>query len=455
MKEEAVNLERVRTRRAVISFAIPSILMMISISSYVMVDGLIISNMIGTDALAGANLMMPVFSLFGAIGFMFASGGSALVGKKLGEGRRQEANSDFTFILTVAFIIGLILTLFLFLFLDSFVRLLGADDTLFPITREYLGLQLFFFPALVLQFIFIQFFVVAGRPMLSFLTSMLSGVANIGLDLLFIGPFDMGVAGAAIASGISYVVPSVMGLVLLSPRSKMSVHMAVPSRDPYIIVKSCTNGASELLSELSGAISTLVLNLIMMYLVGPDGVSAITIVLYVQFLALAVIIGFSSGLAPVMSYNYGKGDRETMTLVYRTCLFFVLVFSVVVFVFMELFGGVVISLFDNGNQQLHDIATTGVMIHSFAYLFMGFNMYASSLFTSLSNGLVSAVISVARTLVLLVPLIVAFGLVLGLDGVWVSIPVTEILTALMVVFFVTRYSERYGYGRLVIKGGAS
>ena len=452
MARDSGDLGEVGRSRPILRFTLPSILMMISISSYVMVDGLIIANTLGTDALAACNLTMPLFSTFAAVGFMFATGGSALIGRKMGAGRGDEANSDFTLIVIVALAIGCIIGTAIGFNLNTFVHLLGADDTLSPMTSEYLWIQMLFAPALVLQFIFIQFLVVAGRPGLSFMTSVFSGIANIGLDLLFIVGFDWGIAGASLASGISYVVPSIVAIAVFRPHAHYNIRFGRPSRNLSVIGESSLNGLSEMVSELSGAISTLVLNLVMMHFVGPDGVSAITIILYVQFLALAVATGFSFGIAPVMSFNYGREDREMMSRLYRTSLTFILGFSVFVFAFMEIFGGLVVTLFDDGNSGVYDIATKGILIHSFAYIFMGFNMYASSLFTSLSNGVVSAVISACRVLVILVPLILLFAFAFGLDGVWFSIPVTELITAFIATAFLVRLSDRYGYGRLFRKG---
>ena len=206
-----------------------------------------------------------------------------------------------------------------------------------------------------------------------------------------------------------------------------------------------------MVSELSGVVSTLAFNLVMMHYVGVDGVAAITILMYVQFLALAIIMGYSVGIAPVMSYQYGKGDKEAMAEIYRISMRFCLIFSIAVFLSMEAFGGFVVSAFEAGNDNLHDIAMRGVRIHSFSYLFMGINLYASSLFTSLSNGKLSALISALRVLIVLVPLVILLPMVLGVDGVWLAIPITELVVVILSVYLLYSNEQKYGYGRLVHK----
>jgi len=274
-------------------------------------------------------------------------------------------------------------------------------------------------------------------------------MSNIALDLLFIAGMGMGVEGAAIASGSSALIPCAVAAYVFSSRSRSTLVFRRPSWVPSVIGKACSNGASEMVAELSGVVSSLAFNLVMMSYVGVDGVAAITIIMYVQFLALAVIMGFSVGISPVMSYQYGKGDRDAMAGIYRVSAWFCLAFSVAVFLFMEAFGGLVISVFDAGNQNLYDLALSGVRIHSFAYLFMGTNLYASSLFTSLSNGRLSALISALRALVVLVPLVVLLPLFLGVDGVWLSVPITEMAVVILSVYLLHSNADRYGYGHLI------
>jgi putative MATE family efflux protein len=444
-----MELDQIRSTRSVLMFTLPSVFMMVSISAYVMADGVIISNLISSDALAACNLTMPVISLFSALGCMLATGGSALVSKKMGEGKQEEANSNFSTILIVGVALSLVITICCCLFTKEIVTALGADEALSDTTCAYLLPYSLFAPALVAQVIVSQFFIVAGRAGMALVVSVAAGLSNIALDLLFMGGMGMGVEGAAIASGSSSLIPCAVALYLFSARNRYTLVFGRPSWAPAVIAKTCSNGASEMVAQLSGVVSTLAFNLIMMSYVGVDGVAAITIIMYVEFLALAVVLGFSSGIAPVMSYQYGKGDRDAMAEIYRVSIRFCLVFSIVMFLFMEAFGGLVVSVFDGGNENLYEIAIGGVRIHSFAYLFMGINLYASSLFTSLSNGRLSALISALRALIILVPLIVLLPTVFGVNGVWLAVPITELVVLALSLYLLISNSERYGYGRFV------
>ncbi|MBE6524048.1 MAG: MATE family efflux transporter [Thermoplasmata archaeon] len=446
-----LELDGIRGTRGVAKFVLPSILMMVSISAYVMVDGAIISNLKGSDALAACNLTMPVFSLFTALGYMLASGGSALVSKKMGEGKREEANSNFTLIVITGIVLAMVITLFCCLVMDDLIYALGADDALFDTTRAYLLPYVFFAPVVLTQVIVNQFFIVAGRAGTAFAVSVGAGLSNIVLDLLFMGVMGMGVEGAAYASGLSSLIPCSVALYVFTSSKRSTLVFRHPIWSIAVIGKTCSNGASEMVSELSGVVSTLAFNLVMMHYVGVDGVAAITILMYVQFLALAIIMGYSVGIAPVMSYQYGKGDKEAMAEIYRISMRFCLLFSIAVFLSMEAFGGFVVSAFEAGNDNLHDIAMRGVRIHSFAYLFMGTNLYASSLFTSLSNGKLSALISALRVLIVLVPLVILLPMVLGVDGVWLAIPITELAVVILSVYLLYSNEQKYGYGRLVHK----
>ena len=443
-----VRLASVKGTRSIMRFAFPTILMMLFTSSYTMADGLMVSNLINTDAFAAVNIAMPLYSVVSAIGFMFASGGSALVSRKLGEGRLREANSDFTSIVIFSFILGAFLAVLSILFLDPLMTLIGADDTLKPYTGDYLRTIAIAAPFFIFQFIAYQFLVVTGRPALSLGMSIVAGLVNIVLDYVLISVFDMGVSGAAIASALSVIIPSLIAVAIFLSKGS-TVHFVRPSFDFRSIGRACYNGMSEMVSELSGSISALAFNLVMMSYIGPDGVAAITIVMYANFLSLAVIIGYSTGIAPVMGYHFGNRDSEGMTSLYRTSISLVLLFSLFIFVSMELFGEYIVRMFDAGNINLRDIATYGIRIHAFAFLTMGFNVYVSSLFTSLSDGTRSAVVSLLRGLVILVPMIVLLPTIFGLEGIWLAVPVTDAMVALVSLYMIRSQSGKYGIRMLI------
>lgn len=442
--EDENRLETVVGWRRTIRFALPSMLMMLFISSYTMVDGAFISNFLGTDALAACNILMPLFAIVTGVGFMFATGGSAYVANLMGRGEDDRARGSFTTIVLSAIAMSLVLTVLGLIFMEPLARACGADDTLLPGSMEYGYAYAAFTVFFVLQFVFNQMLIVAGRPGLSLALSVAGGLTNIILDYVFIVSLDLGLTGAAFASGCGSLIPALVGLYLFSGR-RMTLRFQRPVRDPSVITSTCTNGMSEMASELSGGITTFLFNIVMMHYIGPDGVSAITIIMYAQFLAIAAIIGYSNGVAPVMSYNHGKGDPEGMQGLYRISMTFVFALCLSVFMVMELFSYQIVGFFAEGSQGVMDMAVGGAVVFSFAFLAMGFNVYASSLFTSLSNGPVSALISVFRSILLLAPTIVLLPMAFGIDAVWYAVPLTEFATLMLSVFLMLRYGRGYGF----------
>lgn len=443
MAEE--DLGSIRTRKAVMAFAVPSIVMMVFTSTYSIVDGFFVSNMISTDALAAVNLLMPAVSLFTAMGFMFATGGSAYVANLLGRGKAYEARASFSLIYLALLAITIVIMVFCLAFLDRIVDFLGADDELRGMATDYARVIVLASPLMTLQFVCTQFLIVAGRPKLALLLSVSGGMSNIFLDWLFMGPFDMGIGGAAVASAIGGMVPTLGGTAYFLLKKDSSMHFAKPSRNGRVLYSTCTNGVSEMASELSGAVTSLLLNLTMMDYIGADGVSAITIMEYAQFLAIAAVIGYSNGVAPVMSFNHGADDRKMMSSLFRYSTQFALAVSVAAFLLLEIFGDGIVSLFANGSDEVQRLASDGAVIFSFGFLFMGLNVYASSLFTSLSNGIVSAIISAFRSLIVLVPMILALPALFGIDSIWYAIPLTEVITCALAFGFVYRLGPRYGF----------
>ena len=430
--------------RKVMRFALPSILMMMFISSYSIVDGAFISNYVDTDALASLNIMYPLFSLVSAIGFMFATGGSAYVSNLFGKGRPDDARAAFSQIMLISAALSIAFTVVGFIFLEPIALILGADGTLLDGCVRYTSVYLPFTVFLVMQFITTQFLVVAEKPSIALYTSIAAGVTNIVLDYVFIVIMDWGLEGAAVASGLGSVIPTAIALYLFTNRS-MSVHFTKPASGMKAIGSSVSNGISEMVSEISGGIITLCYNLVMMHYIGPDGVTAISIISYVQFLAISAVIGYSNGVAPVMSYFHGAGDRANMHRLFRTSTAVILVMSAMVFMAMELFSGTVAGFFADASESVMELIIHGSAIYSIGFLFMGFNVYASSLYTSLSNGLVSAVISFVRSLLLLIPLTIVLPALFGIDNVWWAVPVTELITTVMVVVTLYRLDGRYGY----------
>ena len=438
------NLGSIRSGKDILKFTAPSIATILFISSYSIVDGAFISNFVNTDALTSINILMPAVSLLTGIGFMFSTGGSAYLANLLGKGEPEKARGSMSLMLSVLAAVSAASAVAAVIFADPLVKLLGADEAVRGGSVEYLYGYAPFIPFLLLQFVLTQLLIVAGRPGMSLVASVAGGLSNIALDYLLIAVLDFGLAGAAAASGIGSMIPSVIGIVFLMNKNRI-LHFAKPSRDFSAITSACSNGISEMASELTGGITILCYNLVMMEYLGPDGVAAITILSYVQFLALSAVIGYSNGIAPVMSFDHGAGDGDGMRKVFGFSLKFTAALSVLVFVMMELFSGQVAGFFAEGSESVMEITVYGAGIFSFGFLFMGFNVYASSLFTSLSNGPVSALISLFRSLILLTPLIIILPAVFGIDAIWYAVPVTELFSAVLASLLVIRYGGRYGY----------
>ena len=404
MGEGEGNLGEIRGSLPIIRFTLPSIATMLFISSYSLVDGAFISNFVGSDALASINILMPATSLLSGIGFMFSTGGSAYVANLMGRGEQKKAEGAFSTIMAAAIAVSIVFMAAGMAFVGPLASILGAGEELHGGAVEYACGFLPFTVFLVTQFLMTQFLIVAGRPGMSLLLSVAGGAANIILDYVLIAVFGLGLTGAAVASGIGSLVPAAAGMTFFL-WGRGSLRFGRPSGGLSAVASSCLNGISEMASELSGGVTVLCYNMVMMSYIGPDGVSAITVMSYVQFLALSVVIGYSNGIAPVMSYDHGAGYTEGMRDVFRSSVLFVSAFSVAVFVVMELFVAHIAGFFVSGYEDVMDITVRGARVFSVGFLFIGLNVYFSSLFTSLSNGPVSALISLIRSLILLAPLI--------------------------------------------------
>ena len=412
-------------------FALPSIVMMMFMSLYTVVDGLFVSRLVGSDALSAVNIAWPLISMINAIGIMFASGGSAIVARQMGEGQEAEANHSFSLIALANVLIGTGLAALCLLFLEPLMSFLGAEGVLRPLVADYLNLLLLFAPMSLFQMLFQNFFVTAGRPKLGLSLTILGGVANMVLDYVFIAVLSFGIRGAALATAMSYCIPAVGGLIFFSVLNRKGLHFTIPSRQLKLVTESCINGSSEMVSNLSGSVTTLLFNLVMLELAGSNGVAAITAVLYCQFLMNALFLGFTIGVSPVVSYHFGAGNQEFLQKTLRSCITFTLISSLLIFGFSMVFTDPIIGLFfDGGTAQA--LASHGFRLFAIGFLFAGINIFGSGFFTALGNGKISAAISFSRTFLFTVLGIIFLSLIWGMDGLWLSIPLAELTTSIFV-----------------------
>ncbi len=430
---------------SLLKFALPNIVMMIFFSMYTMVDGVFVSRLIGTSALSAVNIVYPMINVVLAVGIMLATGGSAVIAKKMGEGNTSEARSNLSLIVCVGVAAGLTIMAVGLSFLNPLLRFLGASEAIYGYCYDYAFTMLLFAVPAILQMLFQTFFVTAGKPGLGLILTLLGGGTNIILDYVFIGPMGMGIAGAALATGIGYCIPGFFGLFYFLLHKKGTLHFGKPRFDGSVILKSCTNGSSEMVSNLAAAVTTLLMNIIMMRYLGEDGVAAITVILYAQFLLMALYLGYSGGVAPVIAYNYGDKNTEQLKVLLKISLRFIIICSAATFGVSFLAANGIVSVFSPPGTNVHELAVHGFMLFSPAYLFMGVNIFASAFFTALSNGKVSAIISFLRTFAFLVGMLLLLPYLIGAEGVWLAVPLAEAGALIVSVMYLRRMRRVYGY----------
>lgn len=425
-------------------FAFPSMVMMLFMGLYTMADTIFVARFVDTNALSSINIVCPVINLIVGLGTMLATGGSAVIAKKMGNGNIEEARSNFILIVVAGMVIGLLITAAGLLFLDEIIYGLGASKILFPYCRDYLTIQLIFAACNMMQVLYQNLFVTAGKPTLGLVLAVLAGIANIVFDYVFIVLLQMGIKGAAIGTGIGYMIPTVIGTIFfLMKRSEL--HFCKPNMDASVLLKSCSNGASEMVSQCSTAVTTFLFNVTMMKLLGEDGVAAITVIIYSQFLLTTLYIGFSMGTAPVVSYNYGSGNVKQLKKTVRICFRFITGISIFVFLFSLLGGESIAKVFAENNKNVFEITKNGFIIFSYSFLFSGCNIFSSALFTALSNGKASAIISFLRTFGFLTVFLLVLPQFLRTAGVWIAVPLAELLTFILTVYFIFRLRKQYNY----------
>lgn len=429
-----------------IRYSLPSIIMMVFMSLYTIVDGVFVSRFVSTDALSAVNIVYPVINLVLGVAIMLATGGSAVVARLLGEGKNREAKQNFTLIVVSGFAAGIVISVVGLAFSGPIVRMLGANDALFPLCQDYLNILLFFAPAYVLQMLFQTFLMTAGRPILGLLFTVLAGVINGILDYVFIVPLNMGISGAALATACGYLVPAVAG-VLFFMLNKQGLHFMRPKFRGRVLLQSCFNGSSEMVTNLSTSVVTFLFNVLMLRYLGADGVAAITIVLYTQFLMTAVHLGFALGVAPVISYNFGSGSHARLQSTFRSCMIFTVAASVLVFLIAFVFPSPIVSIFSEAGSPVYQIALHGFLLFSFNYLFSGVNIFSSAFFTALSNGKISAIISFMRTFVFIIAGMAVLPFFLQVDGIWLAVPIAELLTVFLSFFYLSSQRKRYRYAK--------
>lgn len=426
-------------------FVLPSIAMMIFTSIYGVVDGFFVSNYAGKMEFAAVNLIMPFPMMLGAFGFMIGTGGSALVSITLGEGKKKEANEFFFMLIYVTIGVGLVLTLLGVLFTEQIAVFLGAEGDILEHCVKYGRLLLLALVPFMLQNVFQSFLVTAEKPTFGLIITIIAGVTNIVLDYVFIGILDGGVVGAALATGISQFVGGLVPLVYFILPNKSLLHLGRAKWNMSALWKTCFNGSSELMTNLSISLVNMLYNFQLLRFAGEDGVAAYGVIMYVNFIFIAVFLGYAIGTAPIIGYHYGAGNKDEMKNVYGKSIRFNIVAGILMCVLGIAMSGFLARLFVGYDSELCEMTQWGFIVYCIAFLVMGINIYGSSFFTALGNGLVSALISFLRTLLFQVVAVLVLPIFFDLNGVWFSIVAAEGLALVVTIGFLVRCRKKYGY----------
>lgn len=426
-------------------FCFPSIVMMVFTSIYGVVDGLFISNFVGKAAFAAVNLIMPFIMMIGGIGFMIGTGGSALVAKTLGEQKPDLANRYFTMMVKLAVICGLILAVVGTILIKPISIWLGATEDMLGYCIVYGRIALICNTTFILQNVFQSFFVVAQKPKLGLMAMILAGVTNMALDALFIGVFRWGVAGAAFATALSECVGGFFGLIYFLRPNTSLLRLVRTKLELSPIRKACGNGASELMTNISTSIVSMLYNFQLLRFAGENGVAAYGVLMYVQFVFIAMFLGYTIGTNPIVSYNYGAANHKELNNMLKKGLMIMGVSGVAMMLLAQLLATPLATIFVGYDLELFEMTTHAFRIFSFAFILSGLNIFASAFFTALNNGVISATISFLRTLVFQMLSVLILPELLGMDGIWWAITVAEVCACIISAFFFLKNRKRYHY----------
>ncbi len=433
------------TYNKLIRFTLPTIIMMILTSIYGVVDGIFVSNRVGSDAFASVNLIMPVIMILGTVGFMMGTGGSALVSKTIGEGDKEKANRYFSMLIYLLIIIGIVLTIIGIILIEPMAKLLGADKKLLNDCVVYGRTLLIFLVPFCLQNSFQSFLIVAEKPTLGLVVSIISGVCNVTLDFLLIYVFEMGVFGAALATGISQVIGVIIPLLYFITKKSSILRFTKTRFELKPIVKTFTNGSSEMLTNLSTSLVSMLFNAQLMKYAGSDGVVAYGIIMYAGFIFSGIYMGYALGSAPIVGFHYGAKNTDELKNLLKKSIILIAVTALVITGLAEISSRMMASIFVGYDMNLMNITTKAIRLFSISYLISGFNIFASSFFTALNNGLVSAIISFLRTLVFQVVMIYLLPAIWGINGIWLAVVFAEILSLIVSVTFLAKNKKKYQY----------
>lgn len=433
------------TTPRLLRFVFPSIIMMIFTSIYGVVDGLFVSNYVGKTPFAAVNLIMPFLMIMGAVGFMFGTGGSAVVSQALGEGKPDKANQYFSMMVYVVIGSGIVLTLVGLLFLRPIAAAFGASGEMLDNCVVYGRIILCTLTVFMLQNVFQSFLVTAERPQLGLAVTVAAGVTNMLLDFIFVAVFRWGIIGAAAATAASQLIGGLVPLIYFLRPNTSKLHLVKTKLNAHILGKTCINGSSELMTNISMSLVNILYNFQLMHYIGEDGVAAYGIIMYVSFIFAAIFIGYSIGSAPIIGYHYGAGNHAELKSLFRKSLCLITLWNIILTALAILTAQPLAKIFVGYDIGLTELTTRALALYSLSFLFMSYNIFGSAFFTALGNGVVSAAISFLRTLLFQIAAVLILPLLLGIDGIWLAIVVAELFALIITVYFFVKKKDNYHY----------
>ena len=431
--------------KRLIRFTIPSILMMIFTSIYGVVDGFFVSNFVGKTPFAAVNFIMPFLMVVGAMGFMFGTGGSALIAKLMGEGKQEKAQKIFSLLVAVTFGSGIILAVISSIFLRNVAQLMGAEGEMLELCVQYGRIILIALPFLMLQYAFSSLVITAEKPKLGLALTIITGVLNMTRDALFMAVFHWGIQGAALATAMGQIVGGLVPLIYFARKNSSRLRLCRPEWNGKALLRICTNGSSELMSNISMSIVGMLYNLQLMKYAGEDGVAAYGTIMYVNFIFFAIFVGYATGVAPVISYHYGAGHTDELKNLLKRSAAIIGITSIAMFAASEGLAGPLAGMFVGYDKNLLAMTIHAFRIYGFAFLFAGISIFGSAFFTALNDGLTSALISFLRTLLFESAAVMILPLIWGIDGIWYSIIAAEVMAVTVTMFFLIKKRKRYRY----------
>lgn len=429
-----------------IKFVAPAVFSMIFISMYTIVDGIFVSTYVGSNALASINITLPITNIVCGFGVMMGTGGSAIIAKKLGENEKEKANSAFSLIFLASGIVGILCTVLGVIFLKDICILLGATDGLIEYCVTYARIIICTIPFFIIKLIVEYFTRAEGNFNVSLLLTIVGGLINILFDYIFIKVLKMGIAGAGLATGLGIIVSVIIGIWYFV-FCKSVLKFKKPILSINILNNTIINGASEMITQVSAGFTTLLFNLIILKYVGEDGVAAFTIILYAQFLLVSAYIGFSAGIAPLISFNFGAKNRERLKESLMHSKYFLIISAILIFSITEIFAPNIVGIFVDTENAVFTLALRGLKLFGVSFLFVGINIFTSGLFTALSDGKTSGIVSICRAFIFVIIGLIVLPRILNLDGVWLTVPFAELATLLVSYILLNRYKRIYKIDR--------